>query len=154
MAYAGYLSIPCYGWTYVPFFDDPGSVRFYSISPKLIALGVPLLCVLCAGTNRADILDRALLRPGRFDRTITVDVPDIKGREQIFRVHLKALKLQKQTEFYSERLAALTPGFSGADVANVCNEAALIAARAGKKEVRGCGRRVRRRVCAWGVCVC
>lgn len=110
---------------------------------------MPLLyCVYRSGTNRADILDRALLRPGRFDRTITVDTPDIKGREQIFRVHLKALKLAKPTEFYSERLAALTPGFSGADVANVCNEAALIAARAEKKEVRGLIRGLLRGV-AW-----
>jgi AFG3 family protein len=87
--------------------------------------------VVLAGTNRPDILDKALLRPGRFDRTISVDTPDIKGRDQIFKVHLGKLKLEKAMEFYSERLAALTPGFSGADIANVCNEAALIAARAG-----------------------
>ncbi|WIA42805.1 hypothetical protein OEZ86_008742 [Tetradesmus obliquus] len=86
--------------------------------------------VVLAGTNRPDILDKALLRPGRFDRTISVDTPDIKGREQIFRVYLSKLKLEKALEHYSERLAALTPGFSGADIANVCNEAALVAARA------------------------
>ncbi|GBF88226.1 ATP-dependent zinc metalloprotease FTSH mitochondrial-like protein [Raphidocelis subcapitata] len=91
--------------------------------------------VVLAGTNRPDILDRALLRPGRFDRTITVDTPDIKGRTQIFGVHLKGIKLEKKVEYYSERLAALTPGFSGADIANVCNEAALIAARGGKAAV-------------------
>jgi AFG3 family protein len=85
--------------------------------------------VVLGGTNRPDILDRALLRPGRFDRTITVDTPDIKGREQIFRVHLAKLKLAKAVAHFSERLAALTPGFAGADIANVCNEAALVAAR-------------------------
>uniref|UniRef100_A0A061RH61 AFG3 family protein n=1 Tax=Tetraselmis sp. GSL018 TaxID=582737 RepID=A0A061RH61_9CHLO len=91
--------------------------------------------VVLAGTNRPDILDKALLRPGRFDRQISIDRPDIKGREQIFRVHLAKLKLSQPVEFFSERLAALTPGFAGADIANVCNEAALIAARADKIEV-------------------
>ncbi|KAG0450779.1 hypothetical protein HPP92_026580 [Vanilla planifolia] len=85
--------------------------------------------VVLAGTNRPDILDKALLRPGRFDRQITIDKPDIKGREQIFQIYLKKLKLDNDPSFYSERLAALTPGFAGADIANVCNEAALIAAR-------------------------
>lgn len=91
--------------------------------------------VVLGGTNRADILDRALLRPGRFDRVISIDAPDIKGREQIFRVHLAKLRLALPLEHYSERLAALTPGFAGADIANVCNEAALIAARNGKDMV-------------------
>ena len=86
--------------------------------------------VVLAGTNRPDILDRALLRPGRFDRQISVDRPDVKGREQIFRVHLQKIKLDAAVEHFSERLAALTPGFSGADIANVVNEAALVAARA------------------------
>ncbi|CAK9185320.1 unnamed protein product [Ilex paraguariensis] len=85
--------------------------------------------VVLAGTNRPDILDKALLRPGRFDRQITIDKPDIKGRDQIFQIYLKKLKLDQEPSFYSERLAALTPGFAGADIANVCNEAALIAAR-------------------------
>ncbi|PPE00114.1 hypothetical protein GOBAR_DD02904 [Gossypium barbadense] len=85
--------------------------------------------VVLAGTNRPDILDRALLRPGRFDRQITIDKPDIKGREQIFQIYLKKLKLDNEPSYYSQRLAALTPGFAGADIANVCNEAALIAAR-------------------------
>ncbi|XP_050208189.1 ATP-dependent zinc metalloprotease FTSH 3, mitochondrial-like [Mercurialis annua] len=85
--------------------------------------------VVLAGTNRPDILDKALLRPGRFDRQITIDKPDIKGRDQIFQIYLKKLKLDKDPSFYSQRLAALTPGFAGADIANVCNEAALIAAR-------------------------
>ncbi|CAG9460119.1 unnamed protein product [Pedinophyceae sp. YPF-701] len=91
--------------------------------------------VVLAGTNRADILDKALLRPGRFDRQIGVDRPDVKGREAIFRVHLKNVRTDQDAEFYSERLAALTPGFVGADIANVCNEAALVAARRGKSLV-------------------
>jgi AFG3 family protein len=85
--------------------------------------------VVLAGTNRPDILDKALLRPGRFDRQIAIDRPDIKGRDAIFRIHLAKLRLDKEVGHYSERLAALTPGFAGADIANVCNEAALIAAR-------------------------
>ena len=85
--------------------------------------------VILGGTNRPDILDKALLRPGRFDRQITVDRPDVKGREQIFRVHLQKITLDGPVADYSERLAALTPGFAGADIANVCNEAALVAAR-------------------------
>lgn len=85
--------------------------------------------VVFAGTNRPDVLDKALLRPGRFDRQISIDKPDIKGREQIFRIYLKTLKLVEEPSHYSQRLAALTPGFSGAEIANVCNEAALIAAR-------------------------
>lgn len=91
--------------------------------------------VVLAGTNRPDILDKALLRPGRFDRQISLDRPDRTGREQIFKVHLARIKLDKPVEQYSERLAALTPGFAGADIANVCNEAALIAARGGKDSV-------------------
>jgi AFG3 family protein len=80
-------------------------------------------------------LDRALLRPGRFDRQITVDRPDIQGREQIFRVHLANITLDGSVEHFSERLAALTPGFAGADIANMCNEAALAAARDNMKAV-------------------
>jgi AFG3 family protein len=91
--------------------------------------------VVLAGTNRPDILDKALLRPGRFDRQISIDRPDINGREQIFRVHLAKVKLDRPVEYYSERLAALTPGFAGADIANIANEAALIAARGGKDAV-------------------
>lgn len=85
--------------------------------------------VVLAGTNRPDILDKALLRPGRFDRQITIDKPDIKGRDQIFQIYLQKIKLDHEPSYYSQRLAALTPGFAGADIANVCNEAALIAAR-------------------------
>uniref|UniRef100_A0A8C2YW31 AAA+ ATPase domain-containing protein n=1 Tax=Cyclopterus lumpus TaxID=8103 RepID=A0A8C2YW31_CYCLU len=87
--------------------------------------------VVLAGTNRADILDPALMRPGRFDRHIYIGPPDIKGRASIFKVHLRPLKLDIsiQVEALARKLAALTPGFTGADIANVCNEAALIAAR-------------------------
>ncbi|KAM4688578.1 mitochondrial inner membrane m-AAA protease component AFG3L2 [Discoglossus pictus] len=87
--------------------------------------------VVLAGTNRPDILDPALMRPGRFDRQIYIGPPDIKGRASIFKVHLRPLKLDGSIdkEKLARKLAALTPGFSGADIANVCNEAALIAAR-------------------------
>jgi len=89
--------------------------------------------IIIAATNRADILDRALLRAGRFDRQIHVDLPDVKERKEIFDVHLRPLKLEKKLDV--EFLAKQTPGFSGADIANVCNESALIAARKNKKQV-------------------
>ena len=89
--------------------------------------------ILMAATNRADILDRALLRPGRFDRQIHVDMPDLNERKEIFKVHLEPLKLDDKVDV--EFLAKQTPGFSGADIANICNEAALIAARRNKKMV-------------------
>lgn len=91
--------------------------------------------VVLAGTNRADVLDRALLRPGRFDRQISIDKPDMRGRFEILLVHLKPLKLQAEASTVAKRLAALTPGFAGADLANICNEAALIAARGEKNAV-------------------
>lgn len=87
--------------------------------------------IILAATNRADILDKALLRAGRFDRQIHVELPDLKEREEIFTVHLRGLKLAK--DFDLEFLAKHTPGFSGADIANVCNEAALTAARHNKE---------------------
>ena len=89
--------------------------------------------IVLAATNRADILDKALMRAGRFDRQIEVGLPDVKEREAIFNVHLRPLKLDPQLD--REFLARQTPGFSGADIANVCNEAALIAARHNKKFV-------------------
>ena len=89
--------------------------------------------IMMAATNRPDVLDAALLRPGRFDRQISIDRPDLIGREQIFKVHLKALKLAAEVD--AHKLAEQTPGFAGAEIANVCNEAALIAARTDKKEV-------------------
>ncbi|VEU20702.1 DEKNAAC101635 [Brettanomyces naardenensis] len=86
--------------------------------------------VVLAGTNRPDMLDKALLRPGRFDRHIYLDKPDIEGRKAIYKVHLRPLKMKDPvTDQFAGRLAAMTPGFSGADIANCCNEAALIAAR-------------------------
>lgn len=89
--------------------------------------------IIIAATNRQDILDSALLRPGRFDRVISIDKPDLIGREQIFKVHLKNIKVAPQVD--AQKLAAQTPGFAGADIANICNEAALIAARKDKKHV-------------------
>jgi cell division protease FtsH len=89
--------------------------------------------IVLAATNRADVLDKALMRAGRFDRQIYVDLPDIRERKEIFEVHLAPLK--KQEGLDTDFLAKQTPGFSGADIANVCNEAALIAARHNKKEV-------------------
>jgi cell division protease FtsH len=89
--------------------------------------------IILAATNRPDVLDSALLRPGRFDRQITIDKPDVKGREEIFHVHLKPIKKSNKLDVF--KLAEQTPGFAGADIANVCNEAALIAARKGKSEV-------------------
>lgn len=89
--------------------------------------------IILAATNRPDVLDPALLRPGRFDRQISIDKPDLNGREQIFKVHLKPVKVS--TDVDPMKLALQTPGFAGAEIANVCNEAALIAARRGKKFV-------------------
>ena len=89
--------------------------------------------IVLAATNRADILDRALIRPGRFDRQIHVDLPELHEREQIFTVHLKPLKIDDSVDKHF--LAKQTPGFSGADIANICNEAALIAARKKKKKI-------------------
>jgi cell division protease FtsH len=89
--------------------------------------------IILAATNRADILDRALMRAGRFDRQIYVDMPDVVERKEIFKVHLKKIKIDTSVDI--DFLAKQTPGFSGADIANICNEAALIAARANKKQV-------------------
>ncbi|OLY91304.1 membrane protease FtsH catalytic subunit [Cnuella takakiae] len=89
--------------------------------------------IVLAATNRPDVLDTALLRPGRFDRQITIDKPDLKGREEIFKVHLKGIKVSESLNIH--KIAEQTPGFAGADIANVCNEAALIAARKNKAGV-------------------
>ena len=90
--------------------------------------------IILAATNRADILDRALMRAGRFDRQIYVDMPDLNERKEIFQVHLKKIKIDDSVQI--DFLAKQTPGFSGADIANICNEAALIAARSNKKTVQ------------------
>jgi cell division protease FtsH len=89
--------------------------------------------IVLAATNRPDVLDKALLRPGRFDRRISIDKPDILGRKEIFAVHIKSLKISKNVDL--KKLALQTPGFAGAEIGNVCNEAALIAARKSKKFV-------------------
>ena len=89
--------------------------------------------IILAATNRVDILDKALLRAGRFDRQIYVDLPDLNERKEVFGVHLRPLKLDNTVDV--DLLARQTPGFSGADIANVCNEAALIAARHSKESV-------------------
>ncbi len=93
--------------------------------------------IVIAATNRPDILDPALLRPGRFDRQIYVDLPDIQGRVGILKVHAKGKPLEKQTDLAV--LARSTPGFSGADLANPINEAAILAARRGKEVMHSVG---------------
>jgi spastic paraplegia 7 len=92
--------------------------------------------LMLASTNRADVLDKALLRPGRFDRHILIDLPNLDERKEIFEKHLSGIVLEFSPSKYSKRLATLTPGFSGADIANVCNEAALHAARNSQKVVK------------------
>src|SRR6202008_1866233 len=89
--------------------------------------------VVIAATNRPDILDSALLRPGRFDRQVTVGAPDLKGREQILKIHSKKVALDADVDL--RQIARGTPGFSGADLANLVNEAALLAVRAGRTTV-------------------
>jgi len=100
---------------------------------EMDGFGTDVNVIVLAATNRADVLDSALMRAGRFDRQIYVDLPDIKERKEIFEVHIKPLKLSDDVNI--EFLAQQTPGFSGADIANMCNEAALIAARGNKKSI-------------------
>ena len=100
---------------------------------EMDGFGTDTNVIVIAATNRADVLDKALLRAGRFDRQIYVDLPDLKERAEIFKVHIKPIKIHKDVDL--EFLSQQTPGFSGADIANLCNEAALIAARNGKKAV-------------------
>ena len=100
---------------------------------ELDGFGTNTGVIVLAATNRADILDKALLRPGRFDRHIYLELPSKEERKEIFKVHIRPLKIDKNVDI--EVLAALSPGFSGADIANICNEAALIAARKKKKKV-------------------
>lgn len=93
--------------------------------------------IVFAATNQKEVLDAALTRPGRFDRLIDIDLPDLEGRKEIFQVHLRPLVLDRHIDLndYARRLATLTPGFSGADIKNVCNEAAIIAARNSKESI-------------------
>lgn len=100
---------------------------------EMDGFGTDLGIIILAATNRPDVLDSALLRPGRFDRQITIDRPDMVGREAIFKVHLGPIKISQTLDI--KKLAEQTPGFAGADIANVCNEAALIAARKNKESV-------------------
>lgn len=100
---------------------------------EMDGFGTDLGIIILAATNRPDVLDSALLRPGRFDRQITIDRPDLVGREAIFKVHLTPIKISQTLDIH--KLAEQTPGFAGADIANVCNEAALIAARKNKEAV-------------------
>jgi len=100
---------------------------------EMDGFGTDLGIIILAATNRPDVLDSALLRPGRFDRQISIDRPDLVGREAIFKVHLGPIKISESLDIH--KLAEQTPGFAGADIANVCNEAALIAARKGKNSV-------------------
>jgi len=100
---------------------------------EMDGFGTDLGIIILAATNRPDVLDSALLRPGRFDRQISIDRPDLIGREAIFKVHLQPIKISETLDIH--KLAEQTPGFAGADIANVCNEAALIAARKGKAAV-------------------
>ena len=100
---------------------------------EMDGFGTDLGIIILAATNRPDVLDSALLRPGRFDRQISIDRPDLVGREAIFKVHLGPIKISETLDIH--KLAEQTPGFAGADIANVCNEAALIAARKGKAAV-------------------
>jgi cell division protease FtsH len=100
---------------------------------EMDGFGTDIGIIILAATNRPDVLDTALLRPGRFDRQISIDRPDVKGREAIFKVHLKPIKISQTLDIH--KLAEQTPGFAGADIANVCNEAALIAARKNKDSV-------------------
>ena len=113
--------------------NDERENTLNSLLVEMDGFGTDTGVIIMAATNRPDVLDTALLRPGRFDRQISIDKPDIVGREQIFKVHLKPLTLAEDVN--SRELSASTPGFAGAEIANVCNEAALIAARMDKEAI-------------------
>ncbi len=117
----------------MPGSNDERENTLNSLLVEMDGFGTDSGVIIMAATNRPDVLDSALMRPGRFDRQISVDVPDILGREAIFNVHLQPLKLGEDVNV--KKLAAQTPGFAGADLANICNEAALIAARHNKTQV-------------------
>ncbi|WP_046245519.1 ATP-dependent zinc metalloprotease FtsH [Hymenobacter terrenus] len=117
----------------VPGGNDERENTLNSLLVEMDGFGTDSGVIILAATNRPDTLDSALLRPGRFDRQISIDKPDINGRTEIFNVHLKPLTLGPDVD--ARRLSAQTPGFAGAEIANVCNEAALIAARRDKKMI-------------------
>lgn len=114
--------------------NDERENTLNSLLVEMDGFGTHSRIIIMGATNRTDILDSALLRPGRFDRQISIDKPDIMGREAIFKVHLNDIKT-KEKDDKAKKLAAQTPGFAGAEIANVCNEAALIAGRFSKDEV-------------------
>ena len=113
--------------------NDERENTLNSLLVEMDGFGSETGIIILAATNRPDVLDSALLRPGRFDRQISVDAPDIVGREAIFKVHMRPLKLAEDVD--AKKLSTQTPGFAGAEIANVCNEAALLAARRGKKAI-------------------
>ena len=117
----------------MPGSNDERENTLNSLLVEMDGFGTDSGVIVLAATNRPDVLDSALLRPGRFDRQISIDKPDIVGREAIFKVHLKPIKISEDVD--AKKLAAQTPGFAGAEIANVCNEAALIAARRNKTAV-------------------
>lgn len=117
----------------MPGSNDERENTLNSLLVEMDGFGTDSGVIVLAATNRPDVLDSALLRPGRFDRQISIDKPDIVGREAIFKVHLKPIKSIAEVD--AKKLAAQTPGFAGAEIANVCNEAALIAARKNKEAV-------------------
>jgi AFG3 family protein len=117
----------------MPGANDERENTLNSLLVEMDGFGTDSGVIVLAATNRPDVLDSALLRPGRFDRQISIDKPDIVGREAIFKVHLKPIKTKEEVD--PKKLAAQTPGFAGAEIANVCNEAALIAARRNKEAV-------------------
>jgi cell division protease FtsH len=117
----------------LPGSNDEREATLNSLLVEMDGFGTDSGVIILAATNRPDVLDPALLRPGRFDRQISIDKPDIVDREAILKVHLKSLKLDREVD--AKRIAEQTPGFAGAELANVCNEAALIAARKNKDAV-------------------
>ncbi len=117
----------------MPGANDERENTLNSLLVEMDGFGSDAGIIILAATNRPDVLDPALMRPGRFDRQISVDVPDLVGREAIFKVHMKPLKLSDNIDV--KKLATQTPGFAGAEIANVCNEAALLAARRGKPAI-------------------
>lgn len=119
--------------TYVTGANDERESTLNQLLTEMDGFGTNSGVIVLAATNRADMLDPALLRPGRFDRHIYLELPNLKERQEIFKVHIKPLILDKVIDIHS--LASQTPGFSGADIANICNEAALIAARSKKEKV-------------------
>ena len=137
-AVAGEADVPFFsisGSDFVEMFVGVGASRVRDLfrQAKEKAPCIVFIVIILAATNRADILDKALMRAGRFDRQIYVELPEVNEREEIFKVHLRGLKVSK--DFDIKLMAKHTPGFSGADIANVCNEAALTAARKNKKEI-------------------